>query len=208
MITQVIVFLTMKIIVIDDEKKDSGEYLEAIRAIDSGALISSYDVADEYSSIVKKEIARLQFPILTANKRIHVTTFGKFEVYIDGVPVVSKYNKTRELFAFLVDKNGALSSTGEIMSALWDDSRVRHHISYLKNIRSDMFRALKSYGLEDVVVKQRGRLGIIPDMMECDYFDMISGDPKAIARYNGEYMSQYSWAEYTNGILADIKAGC
>ena len=194
----------MKIIVIENERRDSSAYLEAIAKIDSQADVKSYDVSKDYSGVVLREIERLQFPILTANKRIHVTTFGKFETYIDGIPVVSKYNKTRELFAYLVDKNGTLSSTREIMSALWDDGR-KAHISYFKNLRADMMEVLKKNGLGDVVVRQRGRLGIIPDMMDCDYFDMLAGDLKAIAKYNGEYMSQYSWAEYTNGILSDIK---
>ena len=194
----------MKIIVIDNEKKSVGDYVDAVKKIEKSATVKGYSVSDKYSSIVLREIENMTFPIFTESKRIHVKTFGKFEVFIDGVPVVSKYNKTRELFAYLVDKNGALSSNNEIMSALWDDDEMIH-ISYLKNIKSDMIKTLRSFGVEEVIVKQRGRLGIIPDMMDCDYFDMLSGDPKAIARYNGEYMSQYSWAEFTNGILEDIK---
>ena len=190
----------MKIIVIENEHRDSSAYLEAIAKIDSQADVKSYDVSKDYSGVVLREIERLQFPILTANKRIPVTTFGKFETYIDGIPVVSKYNKTRELFAYLVDKNGTLSSTREIMSALWDDGR-KAHISYFKNLRADMMEVLKKNGLGDVVVRQRGRLGIIPDMMDCDYFDMLAGDLKAIAKYNGEYMSQYAWAEMRVGVL-------
>ena len=194
----------MKIIVIDNESKGAADYIDIIRREDRDAEIRGYNVSDDYSGIVLKEIDRLRFPILTDTKRIHVKTFGQFEVFIDGIPVMSKYNKTRELFAFLVDKNGALSSNHEIMSALWDDDKMRH-ISYLKNIKSDMIKTLKKFGVDDVIVRQRGRLGIIPDIMDCDYFDMLAGDERAIAKYNGEYMSQYSWAEFTNGMLLDIK---
>ena len=194
----------MLIIVLDNEKKPMADYIEAIKQEDMDVKVNCYFVSDRNSRVVREELTHLNYPILTEGKRIHCKTFGKFEVFIDGIPVVSKYNKTRELFAYLVDKNGTLSGTEEIMDTLWEDGGA-NHVSYMKNIRSDMISTLQAHGLGDVIVRQYGRLGIIPDMINCDYYDMLNGDPKAIAKYTGEYMSQYSWAEYTNGILSEIK---
>ena len=194
----------MKILLIDNEDKKISDYMDAVRSVDEAASVRGFMVADAYKEIVSREIENLSFPILVERKRIHVRTFGNFEVYIDGIPVSSKYNKTRELFAFLIDKNGSLTDTKEIAAALWEGDTA-DHTSYLKNIRSDMLSTLKEWGEEDVVVRQRGRLGIIPDMIQCDYFDMLAGNESAMIKYTGEYMSQYSWAEYTNGALADIK---
>ncbi len=89
----------MKIILINDEKKDLAEYIEAIKNVDEGVMIRGFRVADAYRDIVTKEIGNLSFPVMVEGKRIHARTFGRFEVYIDGIPVTSKYNKTRELVA-------------------------------------------------------------------------------------------------------------
>ena len=32
---------------------------------------------------------------------------------------------------------------------------------------------------------------------DCDLYDYEKGDVKAINSFHGEYMSQYSWAEYS-----------
>jgi hypothetical protein len=38
-------------------------------------------------------------------------------------------------------------------------------------------------------------------LIECDYFDWLTGDSAAAAAYQGVYMEQYSWAEDTNAML-------
>ena len=194
----------MKIILVDNEKQPIGEYIEAIRKVDSTAMVRGFHVDGAYSHIVKKEIANLSFPMLNERRRIHAKTFGQFEAYIDGIPITSKYNKTRELFAFLLDRNGSMADLHEIQSVLWEGDAC-DHTSYLKNIRADMISTLNKHGMGEVLVRQHGRVGIIPDLIECDYFDMLAGKESAILRYKGEYMSQYSWAEFTNAILMDIK---
>ncbi len=194
----------MKFFTIDNDKKNIEEYIGALKELDGDVEVHAYTVADEYRDIVINEIDRLKYPLLSTGRRIHVKTFGKLEIFIDGVPFVSKYNKTRELFAFLVDKNGALSSTREIMNSLWDDRG--DHRSYMKNVRADLIATLKKMDVVSVLVIQHGRLGVIPDLIDCDYYDMLAGKDEAIAKYAGEYMNQYSWAEYTNAVLSDIKA--
>ena len=46
---------------------------------------------------VKKELYDLRRPI-PKRRRMRVQTFGNFEVYIDGVPVAFKYNKSKETY--------------------------------------------------------------------------------------------------------------
>lgn len=38
-------------------------------------------------------------------------------------------------------------------------------------------------------------------MLDCDYYRYLDGDPYAISRYTGEYMTQYSFAEETREFL-------
>ena len=51
--------------------------------------------------------------------KVRFQTFGNFEVFIDGQPVKFKYNMTKEMLAYLVDRNRALCTNNEIMAVLW-----------------------------------------------------------------------------------------
>jgi hypothetical protein len=44
-------------------------------------------------------------------------------------------------------------------------------------------------------------IAVVPDEIDCDYYDWLKGKPAAINAYRGEYMVQYSWSEFTNSQL-------
>ncbi len=146
---------------------------------------------------VKRELSDLRRPI-TKNVRLRVQAFGNFEVFVDETPIAFKYSKTKELFAYLIDRKGALCTLAEMQAVLFEDGS--NHESYMKSLRRDLLGILTLLGCEDVVVQQRGKLGIIPDRVECDYYDWCDGKRKGIL-WQGEYMAQYSWSEYTAGVL-------
>ena len=146
---------------------------------------------------VKRELSDLRRPI-TKNVRLRVQAFGNFEVFVDETPIAFKYSKTKELFAYLIDRKGALCTLAEMQAVLFEDGSS--HESYMKSLRRDLLGILTLLGCEDVVVQQRGKLGIIPDRVECDYYDWCDGKRKGIL-WQGEYMAQYSWSEYTAGVL-------
>ncbi len=153
---------------------------------------------------IKKELDSLRFPIDQEEKLISVQAFGNFEVFYKQRPIHFQYQKTKELLAYLVDRNGALTSNREIISILWeddDDDGIDSHLSYFKNLRSDLFTTLESIGCSSVIVKGRGVLGIMPSAIKCDYYDYLDDPHGNKALFRGEYMSQYSWGEYTLGSL-------
>jgi len=39
------------------------------------------------------------------------------------------------------------------------------------------------------------------EKIECDYYRFLDGDTKAINQYNGEFMMNYSWAEFLIPVL-------
>ncbi len=160
---------------------------------------SGYLVKPAIEEDVRKELRDLRIPPETDNgTRIKVQCFGNFEVYIDSYPVSFKYIKTKELLAYLVDRKGAFCSNGEILGALWEDKEITVSLeNYLRNLVSDLRQVFKEYKLEDVVIKKKGMICIVPEKIECDYYKWVEGDPVAINAYSGEYMSQYSWAETT-----------
>ena len=152
-----------------------------------------------------KELSDLRRPVPSKEEslKLRVQTFGNFEIFYDGKPLSFQYSKTRELVAYLVDRRGAFVSNGELVAVLWDDDRPGAHNSYFKNIRADLKNTLTDYDLLDIVVRQRGKIAIVKDRIDCDYYHFLEGDEKAITAYQGEYMAQYSWAEMTNAAISE-----
>ena len=152
---------------------------------------------------VQKEMEVLRYAVTQADdKLLTVRTFGNFEAFKDNQPLEFRYNKTKELLAYLVNRGGSLCSNNEIICTLWDDEQdVSSHISYLKNVRGDLIKALGEVGAEEIIVRQRGKLGVRIDKLDCDLIGFMQGDPDMIKRYHGEYMNQYSWGEYEKGKL-------
>ena len=148
---------------------------------------------------VKRELDNLRRPV-SEEKRIQVQCFGNFEVYLDGIPLEFKYHKTKELLAYLVDREGALCTNGEIITNLFGDD---NHEAYLRSLRKDLLDTLEAVGCADVIAQQRGRLGIVPQAIRCDYYDWCDGKRMGNA-YLGEYIAQYGWSEYTNAALQQI----
>ena len=164
---------------------------------------------------VKREMEELRYPpekpeknvteVKQADPRhIRIQAFGNFEIFYDNVPLAFQYSKTKELLAYLVDRRGSLCANAQIMSALWEnEDDYMSHNSYMKNLRTDLILSLEKVGCADIIVRRRGVLGIVPDKVICDYFDWCDGKSHALDSYRGEYMSQYSWSEYTHGLLED-----
>ncbi|MCR4999734.1 MAG: response regulator [Lachnospiraceae bacterium] len=165
---------------------------------------SGYILKPVTAEKVQRELGALRFAIgePKPKRRLVAKCFGNFEIFLDGVPMKFKYNKSKELLAYLIDRNGAMCTTQELLTVLWeDDDDFGNHTSYFKNVRSDLLSIFEEAGIDDVIVRQRGGIGIIPDKITCDYFDFLSGDPVAKAHYQGEYMTQYSWGEMTHGLF-------
>lgn len=168
--------------------------MEAMKIHASGYLMKPPVVED-----VRKELNDLRRPLEEkSNKRLRAQCFGNFEVYIDGVPCPFRYIKTKELLAYLIDRRGAYVTNGEILGMLWEDKEVTPSLeNYLRNLVGDLRSILKDSNLDSVILKKKGMIAIVPEAIDCDYYKWIAGDATAINSFNGEYMSQYSWSEYT-----------
>ena len=147
---------------------------------------------------VKRELENLRRPIFE-KKKLKVQTFGNFEVYVGGKPVAFKYRRTKELFAYLVDRVGAMCTVGEIIGILFEDEGGRE--DYFQKLRRDLLTTLEEIGCADVIIHKRGMLGVSVTEIQCDYYDYLNNRKDLATSYFGEYMSQYSFAEYTNAQL-------
>lgn len=144
---------------------------------------------------LKKALENLRYPLSKKIDGLFVQCFGNFEVYKDGAPVKFKHKKTKELFAYLIDRRGATVSTKEMTTALYEDDERE---SYVRNLRADLNNTFDMLGLSEVLTRSGGDIGVNMEIIECDYFNYLHGDKQL---FLGEYMSQYSFAEKTFGWL-------
>ncbi|MEG2187300.1 MAG: response regulator [Clostridia bacterium] len=162
---------------------------------------SGYIMKPATKEKIEHELEHLRHPVSMHTKhKVWIQCFGNFEVFADGEPIKFAYSKTKELLAFLVDRKGAFCSNGEIIAALWeDDSNSAKRNSYLRDLRADLLTTFTAFGAEECIRRQHGVMAVSLDKIACDYYNWMQGDIEAINAYRGEYMSQYSWGEFTHG---------
>lgn len=173
---------------------------DAIKLRASGYLmkpVSSEDIVDE--------IANLRNPVPTGNrKRIRIQTFGSFEVFVDDKPLFFSRAKSKELLAFLVDRKGASSTIGQIATVLWENKDYNRSLkNQIQNIVLYMMKSLRVADAQDIVIKSWNSLSVDASLFDCDYYKFLEGDVFAINAFHGEYMTNYSWAEFTTGFLSE-----
>ncbi|MCR5154333.1 MAG: response regulator [Lachnospiraceae bacterium] len=147
---------------------------------------------------IKEEMKDLRYPLeLKSTRTIRVQTFGDFEVFVNDKHAEFKYIKTKELFAFLVDRHGEITTNAEQMKILFGDDT---HSSDLQCLHADLRDVLKKSACEDALVQRWGKLGVAPDKLDCDAYDWEKGLAYALNSYKGEYMAQYDWAKFSSGV--------
>ena len=141
--------------------------------------------------------------IRQSQKPLTVKCFGTFEVYARGEKLTFKRSKTKELFAFLVDRNGAGVTVAEIGVALWENDVDQKNHNYIHQLFHDLRQSLEAVGIEGIFERNNYFYSLNPEKLDCDYYSYLkTGKPE----FRGEYMSQYSWAEETCGLLVERKA--
>jgi two-component SAPR family response regulator len=128
-----------------------------------------------------------------------VKCFGNFEVYAKNEMLMFKRLKTKELFAFLIDRNGAGMTAKQICAILFpDDTDDTKNAAYLRQLVLDLKNTLRTVGAESVLCHETPYYRVDTSLLKCDYFSHLeSGKPE----FFGEYMTQYSWAEETCAML-------
>ena len=129
-----------------------------------------------------------------------VKTFGNFEVFVDGRPLIFEREKAREMLAYLIDRAGSSVTTEQLAVALWEDRPYDRTLkNYISTILGSLRRTLRQAGKEDILIKTHNHLSIDPDKIKCDAYDYEKGVVSAINSFRGEYMVNYSWAEFKTG---------
>lgn len=159
----------------------------------SGYLLKPISAEDVQGEIDNIKRVRKQENMLS------VKCFGNFEVYANNEKVVFKRLKSKELFAYLVDRNGAGMTAKQICAVLFpDDTDDNKNAAYLRQLVLDLRNTLKSVGAEGVLCHETPCYRVDTNLFKCDYISHLqTGKPE----FYGEYMSQYSWADDTCAML-------
>ena len=134
--------------------------------------------------------------------RLTARCFGQFEAFWNGIPLSFDRRKTKELLAFLIDKEGASCTAEEISASLWEDEwDLKLTKNRIRVLVSDLKTALERIGMGELLIRRSGCLAIRRNLLDCDYYRMLEGDVDALNSFDGQYMQQYPWAELTSGRL-------
>ena len=171
--------------------------LEALQLFVSGFLLKPVS-----EPAVRTVLENLRYPPADAPADVRIRCFGNFEVFVSGRPLSFRRRKSKELLAYLVDRNGAACTTGEMLAVLWEDKPDTASLhSHLRNLIFDLNHTLENAGVTGLLVRGRSTLAVSTGRVNCDYFNFLRGERSALDTYRGEYMTQYSWAEVTRSAL-------
>jgi two-component SAPR family response regulator len=141
-------------------------------------------------------------------KRVDVTTFGPFTVFVDGKPLHFSSSKAKELFALLVQKRGAVLTPQEALDSIWEGREYDKGEASVYRVTLTRLRdILEDAGIGDVLQSTPRGKYLDVGKYSCDLNDFIAGDREARQRFNGQYLPEYSWGETTLAQLMRISRG-
>jgi hypothetical protein len=131
-----------------------------------------------------------------------VKTFGNFTLMFENKVVKFNRTKSEELIGYLIYKNGSSVKTKELVSVLYGDNAdsVKSGANF-RNLVVDIKHTLSELEIQNFFIAEYNNFRINPEVVKCDYYDFLAGEPSAIKKFAGEFMSQFSWAEETAGFL-------
>lgn len=135
------------------------------------------------------------------HKDLYIRTFGRFVVLKNGAPIPLT-GKAKEILALVVTKRGREISNEEIYTTLWEGREYSNEqMSVFYNALHRLKKALKNASCEHLLISTpRGQMANT-DCFDCDYYAWKDRNMDQRDRFEGEFLSEYSWGEY---ILASI----
>ena len=146
------------------------------------------------------EMENLRNPVKWKDTGIFVKTFGKFELIVNGEEVSFGREKSKEMLAYLVDKQGKSVTRKELAAVLFErEDYSRSTQNYISKIVKELVAGLERVGAEKILKRGLNSYSVDVDAFECDLYDYEkeNATPDELNRFHGAYMNQYSWAEVT-----------
>lgn len=156
-----------------------------------------------YLSLYKRRIEKKHIQFLKKQKQnLEARTFGNFTLIYENQVVKFSRTKSDELLAYLIYKKGSSVKTKELIFVLFGrDADSARYGSNLRNLIVDIKHTLGELQIQNFFIAEYNNFRINPEVVKCDYYDFLNGDPLAVKNYNGEFLSQFSWAEEAASFL-------
>ncbi len=111
------------------------------------------------------ELEELRFPVEAVKGPLRVQC-SPFALFVDGEPFDFGRGLTIELFAYLIYKEGAYCTNGELLGILWEGDPEKQ--GNLRQLVLDMRSRLRQIGAENVIVKKYGKIGVDMRQITCE----------------------------------------
>lgn len=167
-------------------------YRHAMELHVSGYILKPLGERDVY-----KELGDLRYPCeRMEDAKADVVCFGEFEVSTAGGEKIRfERSKAKELFAYLVHKHGVNATLREMAAALFEDAPFdEKNQNYMQKIISSMMKTLRSYNIEDVVIKEFNQMRLDVSKVECDYYHYLDLHMELDFAREEAYLQKYAWA--------------
>ncbi len=154
-------------------------------------------------SLYKRSSEKRQISFLKKQRQtLLVKTFGNFTLMYENKVVKFTRTKSEELIGYLIYKNGSSVKTKELVYVLYGDNAdsVKSAANF-RNLVVDVKHTLSELEIQNFFIAEYNNFRINPEVIKCDYYDFLAGEPSAIKSFAGEFMNQFSWAEDTAGFL-------
>lgn len=173
--------------------------MEAFKLHASGYLIKPVRIAD-----LRAEMENLRHPLIQLDSvRMRIQALGHFEVFVDEHPIKFPRVKCKECLAYLVDRKGARVTYPDLSAILWEDRPFDRTVqNNTQKVVSDLVKTLKAVNIPEVLIKSRHDIAVNTAMFDCDYYELLKKGADGIRQFKGEYMTNYSWSEFTLGMMA------
>lgn len=136
------------------------------------------------------------------SQSVFIRTFGYFDVFVGDQPIAFRNKKAKELLAILVDRRGGYITSEEAICFLWEDEPVNPvTLARYRKAALRLKNTLEEYGIADILESVDGKRRIVPEKIQCDLYQYLSGQETSAQLFNGSYLTNYSWSEATLGEL-------
>ncbi len=169
---------------------------------ESNKIGGDYYIVKPYKrEVLEMTVSRMKLLQARQRKSLKIETFGRFTVLKDGHPV-NLTGKAKEILALVVTKRGREISNEELYSTIWEDrpynnDAMKVYYNALKRLKE----ALAENGLTDLLISSTRGQRVNTELFDCDYYSLLDSNMTGADKFEGEFMSEYSWGEY---ILGDI----
>lgn len=132
------------------------------------------------------------------NVQLYIPAKNGCEVHYSGWANSSV--RDDEGLAYLVDRRGAGVTMAEQVAVLYEGRKYNRSVQNQLRVHiSCLLKTLQEIGASEMILKKRNFVAVDVSRFDCDYYRFLNGDVSAMNTFTGEYMANYSWAEFTTG---------